>query len=152
MCLAGPLIMKWYTSSLEPVAPPSLLPVLPRQQAQPIIDIQRTQPSEASPSNSTVQTQTLPVRPDPDSPNSQPHYPDRFQVAGQSRAIIVLAKVLVLEDGTVGDAIVSGSCGISELDAVAIAFVKQYWRFLPALWRGKPVQDWINVEVLFKGS
>jgi hypothetical protein len=61
--------------------------------------------------------QTLPARADPDSPNSQPHYPDHFQVAGQSGAKIVLAKVLVLEDGAVGDAIVSGSSGISELDA-----------------------------------
>jgi hypothetical protein len=37
------------------------------------------------------------------------------------------------------------------LDALALKQVKDSWRFLPALSRGKPVRDWISVEVLLRG-
>ena len=64
----------------------------------------------------------------------------------------MVARALVLPNGSVGEVALGSSCGLPKLDALAFEQVKMRWRFLPALSHGLPVADWITVEVMFKGS
>ncbi len=71
----------------------------------------------------------LAPRPDPAHPNP---VPAEAAESGAQRVLMVL-KILVLPDGSVGDAQVVQSSGAADRDSRAIAFVKAGWRFLPAM-------------------
>jgi TonB family protein len=116
-------------------------PTAPKVSA-PQFDIASSGEAGSAPVDGTLVSATLPPRPDPSAPNPLPVAPPG--TAGG--AIVVLAKVLVLEDGRIGDATLAGSCGWPKLDAAALDFVKAHWRFLPATADGRPVRDWISVE------
>jgi TonB family protein len=113
----------------------------------PQIDIASSGEAGSAPADGTLVSATLPPRPDPAAPNPLPTLPPGV-VAGAG--VVVLVRALVLEDGRIGDATLAGSCGMAALDAAALDFVKANWRFLPAIADGKPVKDWIAVEVMFR--
>ncbi len=87
----------------------------------------------------------LAPRPDPVHPNSAPS--DLRTVADLKATPALVVKILVMPDGTVGDASVIKSSGKSEIDEAAIAYVKANWHFLPALLNGTPIQYWITLSV-----
>jgi TonB family protein len=117
----------------------------------PNIEIAADEPSEVSHSDAIpLIPPTLPARTNPAAPNDDPEYPKDFKADGQTGRQIVIATVLVLEDGSIGDAQLAGTCGFPELDDAALAYIKRHWRFLPALRDGKPVKDRLTLEVLFK--
>jgi protein TonB len=116
------------------VEPPSLLAAPPPQ-----IDIE------------PVAQTVSPPRPDPAHANAMPPMPaDSASLVATGRTVVVLLKVFVLRDGTVGDAAVSGSSGFVTLDNAALAYVRAHWRFLPGVAAGQLVADWATVEVLFR--
>jgi periplasmic protein TonB len=61
---------------------------------------------------------------------------------------VVEMKVVVLEDGTVGDDVSVTKSLDEELDQQAIQAVKQ-WKFLPGTKDDKPVRVQVNVEMTF---
>lgn len=96
-------------------------------------------------------TGSLPARPDPGFANAQPPYPQHQAFGGSpTPAVVVIARILVLADGAIGEAVLAGSCGRADLDAAALSYVKRHWRFLPATQGGAPIKDWITVEVYFR--
>jgi TonB family protein len=117
----------------------------------PDIVIGESVPSNAQSSNGKRYDLHLPPRLDPQTPNVAPALPAgaRF-VAGN--AYIVIVRALVLDNGRVGEAEIGASSGFPELDALAIAQVREHWRFLPGTLNGKAVSDWLSVEVLFKAA
>jgi TonB family protein len=86
----------------------------------------------------------LAPRPDPSRPNDMPE--GVGQSASSSTAEVVL-KILILPDGTVGDASVIHSCGNPDTDADLAAYLRAHWHFLPALLGGNPVRYWTTVSV-----
>lgn len=82
----------------------------------------------------------LAPRPDPVHPNDAP------RVAHASGSPLVL-KLLILNDGSVGDAQVATSSGDAQTDADVLAFIKEHWRFLPAMLRDTAIQYWTTVAV-----
>jgi len=93
----------------------------------------------------------LPPRLDPQTANAAPVLPPGLQGRyAAASAYIVIVRALVLDTGRVGDAEIAASSGFSELDALALAQVREHWHFLPATLNGKAVSDWISVEVLFR--
>lgn len=57
-------------------------------------------------------------------------------------------EVLVVADGTVGEARLAGSSGYPQLDGAALAAVRG-WRFEPGTREGEKVAQWIKVPVNF---
>jgi TonB family protein len=112
--------------------------------APPDVVIQDDQPSTdtiaaASPS------QVLAPRPDPSRTNPQL----QASSIGQSiaTAVSVVLKILVMPDGSIGDATVMRSSGRVEIDSGAIAYVRTNWHFLPALLNGAAIKYWTTVSV-----
>lgn len=125
--------------------PPSILPSK--------LDLEAVRFADVRPPDIQIETQLrapLPPRPDPAHENQSPNLPR--DLAAAVRTPVVVLKVLVLPNGTIGGAIVSGTCGLSELDELARSFVTANWRFLPAVEKGQLVADWISVEVSFSES
>jgi TonB family protein len=91
--------------------------------------------------------QSLPPRPDPAHPNAGPSMGTDGVSISSSRSLVVLLRVLVLENGLIGEARVVGSCGNHNVDEGAMRFVKANWRFLPALDHGVPIATWATIEV-----
>jgi hypothetical protein len=125
----------------SPARPPAAQPVI-----EIAVNLDRPEPRLQGSDVETV----LPPRPDPASPNLAPVPPRDIAVLAGGRSVLVVVRALVLESGAIGDAVVAGSCGVAALDALALRQVKDSWHFLPALSRGKPVRDWISVEVLLR--
>jgi TonB family protein len=86
-------------------------------------------------------------------PRPDPKHPNMPLDAGgptlSKSALLVILKILVLADGSVGDAQIVASSGEPQNDSVAMAYVKANWRFLPALLNGTPIQYWTTVSVPF---
>lgn len=127
--------------------------------SDPIRDVMPSAPNLIHPSNTGYVTppdidelrrsvESLPPRPDPAHPN-EPAPSSRFGSGVYHGTLIVLIHALVKENGAIGDAEIAGSCGIESLDAEALVFVKENWRFLPAIENGEPVARWTTVEVPF---
>lgn len=92
-----------------------------------------------------------PPRLDPQWTNASPFLPAGLRAeASGIPALIIVVRALVLETGTVAAAEISGSSGFPDIDAFALADVKAKWRFLPAASNGKPMRDWVTVQVLLK--
>jgi TonB family protein len=117
----------------------------------PKIDIEQPGPGNEGEANGKRYDLRLPPRLDPQTPNVPPELPARLQgryVAGN--AYIVIVRALVLDTGRVGDAEIAASSGFSELDALALAQVREHWHFLPATLNGKAESDWVSVEVMIR--
>lgn len=72
-----------------------------------------------------------------------PPYPSTFPMAGLRFTVMLH----VMEDGTVGEASMVGSSGITEWDSLAVQSVKQ-WKFQPARQNNKPVASWLRQAVI----
>ncbi len=95
-------------------------------------------------------TMLLAPRPDPAHFNVPPEVPaGRKSTAG---TLAVILKILARPDGSIGDAAVTRSSGMSDLDLAAIRYVKDNWRFIPAMLGERAVQDWTTVLVPFRSS
>lgn len=77
-----------------------------------------------------------------------PVYPEKFRKSG-IQGVVVL-EVIVLKDGTVGDARVTKSLMAEPggLDDEALLTIKQ-WKFKPALYNEKPVKAKVTVPMSF---
>jgi TonB family protein len=87
----------------------------------------------------------LAPRPDPAHPNPLPSAAEIEE--GNTAAVAMVLKIMVLPDGSVNEAVVVQSSGKHDIDLAAIAFVKAQWRFLPALVDGTPIQYWTTVSL-----
>ncbi len=78
--------------------------------------------------------------------NPAPVYPLFARRQGWSG--VVLLRVLVTQEGVVGDIEIKKSSGRKILDEAALKAVK-HWRFLPAQLGGMELESWVNVPVRF---
>ena len=78
-----------------------------------------------------------------------PHYPVVAKESGLEGVVVL--KVEVLKNGSVGDVVVAKSLqsGQDGLDELAIKAVKQ-WEFVPAKNKGNPVSVWITIPIRFE--
>ncbi|MBV9549539.1 MAG: energy transducer TonB [Alphaproteobacteria bacterium] len=81
------------------------------------------------------------------STHTTPPYPPISQRLGEQG--VTLLNVLVDENGRAIEATVATSSGSSRLDTAAIDYVKQRYRWKPATRDGKPVQDRIQLRVVW---
>jgi len=123
------------TVALPPVPEPTI-PVL----QMPDIVIRPDAPSSAP--ATIAASEVMAPRPDPEHANPAPNAGDAASAGG-----IVIIKILVLADGTVGDAAVVKSCGRHDVDLATMAFVRENWKFLPARVRNAVIQYWTTVAV-----
>jgi protein TonB len=79
--------------------------------------------------------------------NPTPEYPAEARRAHQEGR--VLLRVLVAADGHAQEVFIEHGCGISALDAAALAAVRQ-WRFTPGHRGDTPVEDWVLIPITFK--
>ena len=79
--------------------------------------------------------------------NPKPPYPLIARRIG-AQGVVVL-RVFVHANGTVGNVIVSQSSGFTVLDESASKTVRERWRFLPARLDGQPVESWVEVPIRF---
>lgn len=114
-------------------------PTIPVMQ-MPDIVIQPDAPGSAP--AAIAASEVMAPRPDPEHANPAPKAGD-----AASAGSIVTLKILVLPDGTVGDAAVVKSCGWHDIDLATMAFVKEKWKFLPARVRNAVIQYWTTVAV-----
>ena len=68
---------------------------------------------------------------------------------GLARKSILCLLLQIAEDGTVKDAAVQTSTGSTELDRIVVAWVRQHWRYRPALRDGTPVAVTTTANVPF---
>lgn len=76
-----------------------------------------------------------------------PVYPEEARVRGWAGTVRV--RVLILEQGTVGDTAIVQSSGYSSVDRSAVRGLRR-WRFSPAYQGGRPVPAWVVVPVVFQ--
>lgn len=79
--------------------------------------------------------------------NPKPPYPMVARRMG-AEGIVVL-RVFVYPDGSVGEVVVNRSSGFSILDDSALTTVRERWRFVPARLDGRPVESWVEVPIRF---
>jgi TonB family protein len=79
--------------------------------------------------------------------NPKPHYPYVARRRGYEG--IVVLKVLVMEDGRVGEIRIEESSGFEILDEAAIKSVRK-WVFSPAKRNGIPVSSWVKIPIRFE--
>jgi TonB family protein len=91
--------------------------------------------------------QKLAPRLDPAHINKRPELPARL--GSFVTALNLELRILVLTDGSVGDARIVRSSGEREIDQIAIETVKDSWHYLPASDNGKPIEAWTTVIVRF---
>lgn len=79
--------------------------------------------------------------------NPKPPYPKSARRRGQEGT--VLLRVLVLEDGKVGDIEIANPSGYTVLDESALKAVKD-WVFIPGKKAGKQISSWVEVPIKFQ--
>ncbi|MGH7964772.1 MAG: energy transducer TonB [Candidatus Binatia bacterium] len=79
--------------------------------------------------------------------NPKPPYPLIARRMG-AEGVVVL-RVFVHADGSVGRVELSRSSGFNTLDESAVNTVRERWRFLPARQDGQPVESWVEVPIRF---
>ncbi len=62
----------------------------------------------------------------------------------------ILVKVLIMPDGSVGDAQIVKSSGFQRLDDKTLDVIKGRWHYSPPTKDGKPIQVWWNVRVTWQ--
>ncbi len=132
---------------------PLITPVLAQPESvlvpAPQVEIEQT-PRPPSTVTAVDMSQVLPPRPDPTHLNLPPNLPAGYKRLGS--AVSAVVRVLVLADGSISYAQITHSTGDDSLDAIALAYVKDHWRFIAASARGRPVPDWTTVLVPFKAA
>jgi TonB family protein len=79
--------------------------------------------------------------------NPKPPYPKSARRRGQEGT--VLLRVLVLEDGKVGEIELAGPSGYTVLDESALKAVKK-WIFIPGKNGGEDISSWVEVPIKFQ--
>ena len=79
--------------------------------------------------------------------NPKPNYPTTARKRGYQGTVIL--KVLISENGTVGDIFVEKKSGYEVLDNSAVNAVRN-WSFFPAKKNGVPVASWVSVPIKFR--
>ncbi|HXG21562.1 MAG TPA: energy transducer TonB [Methylomirabilota bacterium] len=79
--------------------------------------------------------------------NPKPPYPMLARRLGAQG--VVLLRVQVREDGSVGSVELERSSGFALLDESATRTVRERWRFVPARVDGAPVASWVEVPIRF---
>lgn len=97
----------------------------------------------------TPMTQKIPPRPDGSQPHELPSLPEQYRAFASTASLML--RILILRDGSIGEADVAQSSGAQELDAFVCGFVRANWHYLPATVSGEPVEDWMTVVVRFAG-
>jgi len=103
--------------------------------------------AKGSGSQANEMTERLAPTLDPTHVNERPELPGTL-----GRLIAELAlrlDILVLPDGTVLNVHIVKSTGVSEIDKLAIEWIRNNWRFLPALQNGQAIQAWTTVMARF---
>jgi TonB family protein len=137
-----PMKMASHSDMTPQLAAPALVVV-------PAPDIQIVSQDESRSSGYEIgDDQIIAPRPDPNHANDLPTAAGLSAAAG--RAAEVVLRILVRKDGTIGDANVEKSCGTSEVDMLALEFVKSHWRYLAATLAGQPIDAWTTVLVRFR--
>ena len=85
--------------------------------------------------------------PDPAFPHAIAFYPHVALLNRQEGVVIV--RLLILQDGQVGDVSLVRSSGYPQLDAAALIGTGE-WRYLPAIRDGAPVSAEIDVAIRFR--
>jgi periplasmic protein TonB len=80
--------------------------------------------------------------------HSTPDYPPVARRLGQQGTLRL--KLAITEQGAVSDAVVVNSSGSMYLDAAAIEWVKQHWRYEPAKQGSRSVKSEVQAVVEFK--
>jgi TonB family protein len=88
----------------------------------------------------------LAPRPNPAEPNVPASAADIGPAAIEGMSMTL--KVLVLPDGTIGDATVLKSSGRADVDAAALEYVRTHWHFLPAALNDVAIQYWTSQAVV----
>jgi len=78
---------------------------------------------------------------------SKPHYPLIARKRGYQGVVIL--KVKVLKDGTVGEIKIKKSSGYKILDKAAVEEVKK-WKFIPAKEGGVAIDCWVEIPIVYK--
>lgn len=78
--------------------------------------------------------------------NPAPAYPKQSRKLGEKGSVFL--KILVKEDGTVGEITLVTSSGYKRLDMAAINAIRK-WRFIPATQGGKAIEYWYDYEFQF---
>jgi TonB family protein len=79
--------------------------------------------------------------------NPKPHYPYVARRRGYEGVVVL--KVLVMENGRVGEIRIEESSGFEILDEAAIKSVRK-WVFSPAKRNGIPVSSWVKIPIRFE--
>lgn len=95
----------------------------------------------------SADNQILPPRPDPSHANPAPEPPPGLGKTAAGASIILALDVL--PDGSIAEARVEKTSGHKDVDEIAMIYVKDNWRFLPAYRGGQPIEGWIYVQVRF---
>jgi TonB family protein len=135
----------------ESSPPPEL--AKPFQDFVPAPDIQielPPAPTAVAEIDRAAMSQLLPPRPDPSHPNPAPVLPQSLQ--GHAGAAEIVLRILVLPDGSIGEAQIAKSSGQPQLDVFAAQFAQANWRFAPAMIGGRPLQDWTTVLMRITAS
>ena len=78
--------------------------------------------------------------------HSFPSLPEGLKSKGQ---MIVRLVISITDDGTIDNATIEGSSGVSTLDRLAVDWVKMHWRYRPALQYGRTVAALTTAIVVF---
>lgn len=96
-----------------------------------------------------IRTNAPAPKPNPVLPHTIPDYP--VLALRHHEEGMVMLKVLVLPNGTVGDARVEESSGHPQLDAAALTGVGG-WYYVPAVRNHHPVPAWVEVVINFHAN
>jgi len=148
-----------------PVKPEMAQPTVPTVPA-PVIRVEREQPPvhavtvvQGPPQPPTPARQPVVAPPPPAPPvaptaaravpgtHTIPPYPDMARRLGQSGTVTLA--IALDASGTVQNVTVQNSSGVTTLDAAAVAWVKEHWRYEPATKDGKPVASSVAAAVKF---
>jgi TonB family protein len=125
---------------LPPAAPSFIDPDSP-QITIPSVDLATDQPNALSGSPDV----TRPAEAIADE-HEFPTYPGSGRPTRPAEVRLLLS---ISEDGAIGDAQIAGTSGSPILDALAVAWVKQHWRYRPALRDGTPLAVTTAAIVVF---
>ena len=107
----------------------------PQEVEPPVIDIQAPAPAEAvasAPGSPLVTRPAMAI--------AEAHgFPPLPSVYASRRAIVLRVVLSIARDGSIAGAEIAQTSGIAALDRLAIDWVKQHWRYQPALENGEAI-------------
>ncbi|MGQ0742501.1 MAG: energy transducer TonB [Alphaproteobacteria bacterium] len=96
----------------------------------------------------TAQRIDSPLRPSSRNTLYKSDYPQQSIINEEEGTVAV--KILVLEDGRIGDVQLVKSSGYPRLDEKTISVIKSRWRYSAPVKDGKPIRYWQNARVIWR--